>query len=99
MKVEVGQQILILISYVQMDLALKYYFSASVLKKINVCQIYLQVLIILDIANAASTHILPEILHGHRSSSRTSTGNPSKADWGLWKVFMKYFSRGNRLVP
>jgi hypothetical protein len=53
----------------------------------------------LDIANAASTHILPEILHGHRSSSRTSTGNPSKADWGLWKVFMKYFSRGNRLVP
>ncbi len=63
---------------------------------------YIQVLTISNIADAAVTHILPEVRNELPPTGRHSTLNwikqqkPPSSDWSLWRIFLQYFTRNHR---
>ncbi len=84
-----------------MDLAIQYNFTASDIKQINLCRIYLQVLMLSDITTANGHRILPCILQGHRDVHRASNLEWPRSErpqnWSAWSRLLQHFRTGGRL--
>ena len=67
-------------------------FTDSEVKKVNYCRLYLQVMTISDICNAAGTHLAEGVRHGkfHPSQSRLAIKDcyqerPDEPTWAIWR--------------
>jgi hypothetical protein len=78
--------------------------SMSDIQRLNRCQLYLQVLTVSDIASADGLYItLPNVKLGQKLSAQIGNlewpnqGNPSKADWQLWRSALASLEQHNKL--
>jgi len=66
-------------------------YSTSVMRTLNRCWLFLQVITISDISSAAGLYILPAVKEGFKLKTRISKlewpnqDNPSKVDWNIWR--------------
>lgn len=86
-----------------MDEFMKYNLTPSQLRMINYCRLYLQVLLLSDIATADGRFILPSIFQGSRAAHRTSslhwprqTAPPASA-WNIWRLALGYIATNRKL--
>ena len=67
------------------------HFTPKTLKRLNACQIFLQVLTLADITDGSGSHILKCSLQGTRQIDRRSSYRwpqqvcPSPAEWNIWR--------------
>jgi len=74
--------------------------NISILKAINRCRVYLQLILVSDIATADGRKLLPEVKQGSIPDWRSSLkwphqGRPSKTDWNVWSQLLE---TGNHLI-
>jgi len=90
------------------DVFLMDYFIAlrlpvSILRALNFCRVYLQVITLSDICSADGTYILPQAKAGSPLPYRTSTldwpnqGKPLPADWATWRHSLAYLEERGKL--
>jgi hypothetical protein len=66
------------------------YFT-TVMRTLNRCRLFLQVITISDISSADGLYILPTVKEGTKLNTKisklewTNQENPSKADWIIWR--------------
>jgi hypothetical protein len=68
--------------------------NISILKAINRCRVYLQLILVSDIATADGRKLLPEVKQGSIPDWRSSLkwphqGRPSKTDWNVWSQLFR----------
>jgi hypothetical protein len=86
-----------------MDEFLKYNFSPQQLKHINNCRLFLQVILLSDIATADGQQILSTIRRGHKPIDRVSElhwprqENPPELAWALWRIALEHLSTNYKL--
>jgi hypothetical protein len=87
-----------------MDLALKFHLDFHQLQRINTCRMYLQVISVSEIATAKGDKLLSSAIQGVRDSQHPSTlhwpliPRPPNSFWQTWKLFLQYFTRGQKLM-
>jgi hypothetical protein len=77
--------------------------NASILKALNQCRVYLQVILVSDVATADGHRLLPGVKQGSIPDRRSSLkwhiqGKPSKADWNVWSHHLTFLETGDRLI-
>jgi hypothetical protein len=77
--------------------------NISILKALNHCRVYLQVLLVSDIATANGCQLLPEVKLGYVPNQKSSLkwpiqGRPSLSDWNIWSHHLAFLESGNRLT-
>jgi hypothetical protein len=93
----------------QNDIALMDYFVSlrlkpKLLRVLNGCRIYLQVIYLSDICSADGSHILCPYKHGHRLPTRTSAldwpyqPKPPATAWKQWISTLQQFEANNKLT-
>jgi len=85
-----------------MEVALLYRFNRHQLWEINSCRVYLQVITISDIMDAAGIRILPSAFLGHRDPSRSSSLHwpawQRPSGWSSWHSLLQHISTRGRLL-
>jgi hypothetical protein len=87
-----------------MDLALMFHLDFHQLQRINTCHMYLQVISVSEIATAKGDKLLSSAIRGVRDSQHPSTMHwpliprPRNSFWQTWKLFLQYFTRGQKLM-
>jgi hypothetical protein len=87
-----------------MDYFISQKFNAVQLGSLNRCRLYLQVITLSDIVDAAGLHIIPDILIGIPLSDCRSTlkwpnqQRPPQKDWTLWMAALHSLQPKNRLL-
>jgi hypothetical protein len=85
-----------------MEVALSYQFNHHQLREINSCRVYLQVITISDITDAAGIRILPSAFLGHRDPSRPSSLHwpawQRPSSWTSWRRLLQHISTRGRLL-
>jgi hypothetical protein len=76
--------------------------TPSVLKTLNQCRLYLQVITVSDITSACGAYILPEIKEGKLNGRRSTLkwpiqGHPTKTDWTIWSNHLTFLETGQQL--
>jgi hypothetical protein len=74
-------------------------FSPAVIRQINYCRLYLQILTISDMTNATGTRLAPGIRHGTHLWSQSKSKFqeihqelPNEASWSIWRRFLNTIS-------
>jgi len=89
-----------------MDYAVKSrVFKAAALRRINYCRLYLHVVTVADIANAAGTSVRADMWWGEHCPDIDPNGQdnrrekpPSAGTWALWRKFLRLFARRNKTL-
>jgi hypothetical protein len=81
-------------------------YSTTVMRTLNQCRLFLQVITISDISSADGLYILPTVKEGAKLNTRVSKlewpnqENPSKADWIIWRSSLETLEvRGSLVLP
>ncbi len=93
----------------QNDIALMDYFVSlhlkpKLLRVLNRCRIYLQVIYLSDVCSADGSHILCPYKHGHRLPARTSAldwpyqPRPPATAWKQWISTLQHLESNNKLI-
>ena len=90
--------------YIMDDIIESKLFTPREICLLNLCRLYLQVLLLSDLTNAEGTYLDKFIIIGqldHRTSSQSVThrfvqDRPSQRAWALWKKANKIWSNGTR---
>jgi hypothetical protein len=78
--------------------------SSKQMDLLNQCDMYLQVIMLVDIVSADGTYILPEAKQGNQLTGRKSRltsprqSRPDAATWKLWQLQLMHLERYERLV-
>jgi hypothetical protein len=74
------------------------------MEQLNYCRLYLQVIIVADIASADGNSILPDAKAGFHIPYRKSKlewpyqGNPGKQSWQLWRMYLSTLETQGKLT-
>ncbi len=86
-----------------MDYFVSKHYKPKLLKILNRCRLYLQVIFVSDISSADGTYIIPSIKHGHRLQERPSTlewpsqPRPPANAWREWSNALSHLESHNKL--
>ncbi len=85
-----------------MDLAVQFNLNHVQLREINACRVYLQVITLSDISDAAGIRLLPTAIQGVRDMQRHSSLHwpqwPRPANWASWHILLYLLSTRGRLL-
>ena len=79
-------------------------FKPAQIKAVNWCRMYLGVVTVADISNAAGTHIMKEMYHGNKDQVRTANNwhsvyqkKPNAKSWAQWRRACRLFATSQNL--